>query len=626
MPAIPNHRCTAEACERIVGGPSTGKTELLVKKIGELISEGCEAGKIAVACASPSAAEAFEERLAASLGEDASLVDVRPARAFVMDLLAKPEAVEATGRDPRILCAYETAFLMEDVKTSGLRPRRLKEMLKFFYRTWTELGDWEDGWLLEGEESGVHALIKQSLSMVRGILEPEAANLAVSFLANERGAEFQAPYEHAFVDDYQDENRATQIFLGMLASKSLTIAGDPNGSVEVYDSYPFAQGLDDFAEDNGQCKTTVLTTAFHSKAVHEALENLARECAEDEAGSTSLPEDAAEGEVSFESFPTPSEEFDGVAGMVREAVESGIRPQDVFVAAPNKAWARNVAERLNGLDVPASTPNANGLAGDVRDRDRCGQAMLACALRLVADPTDDVSWRAWCGFGDYLAHSNGVLALRSVMDEEGLRFHDALARIAESQEGVEPGALKLLPAYEFALKMVSSCAPLEGEELFSALVEACGSSEKERASVAALCEPSLGGNAADMAKRLEKSLLEPRFEKGCVRVGPVESLCGQSPRLLAMCGFLDGFIPCRSFFDGAEMPIDKQERERARLARLLATMLSKAQDRLVCTHFEKTDLETAEMMKIRVKRIRLEDGVRIAVASQSVFAKDMRAE
>lgn len=620
MPSIPNYRCNAETCERIVGGPSAGKTEMLLRKVGDLLSSDGET--IAVACATPSAADEFKRRLADAFGEGASRADVRPARAFVMEILARPEALEFTGRDARLLTAYETAFLMEDMKTSGLRPRRLKEMLKFFYRTWSELGDWEDGWLLEGEESGVHALLKKSLSIVRGILEPEAANLACAFLLSETGEAHQKRFDHVLVDDYQDENRATQTVLGLLASRSLVIAGDPNGSVEVYDSYPYAEGLSRFAEDNTSCKTTCLDEARHSRAVHEALAALAEENAA-EKNLAVLSGNALEGSVSFEGYATPADEFEGVSNIVRKAIEEGMSPSEVFVAAPNKAWARNVSLRLNDDGIPASTPNANVLAGDVRDREKCAQAMLSCAIRLVANPADDVSWRAWCGFGDYLAHSNGVIALREKMEEKGLRLHEALAWAENSQDDVDSSILKLIPAWKFAMGMIERCRTLEGTELFDALADLCESDGKERTAVAALCKPELGGSAVDMADRLESALLEPRFEGG-VHVGPIESLCGHAPRLLVMCGFVDGFIPCRAYFDGAEMPLDKQERERARLAKLLATMLSKAHDRLVCTYFEKTDLETAERMKIRIKRIRLENGQRTVLTSQSVFSQDMQ--
>ena len=98
------------------------------------------------------------------------------------------------------------------------------------------------------------------------------------------------------------------------------------------------------------------------------------------------------------------------------------------------------------------------------------------------------------------------------------------------------------------------------------------------------------------------------------------STCGLTPRVLVFCGFLNGFVPCRAYFDGAEMPLDKQEKEHARLVRQLYTVLAKAQERLVCTHFEKTDLETAERLKLKIHRIRMEKGERIALMEQSLFA------
>ena len=40
----------------------------------------------------------------------------------------------------------------------------------------------------------------------------------------------------------------------------------------------------------------------------------------------------------------------------------------------------------------------------------------------------------------------------------------------------------------------------------------------------------------------------------------------------------------------------------------------------MCTHFEKTDLETAERLKLKIHRIRMEKGERIALMEQSLFA------
>ena len=42
--------------------------------------------------------------------------------------------------------------------------------------------------------------------------------------------------------------------MGLLASESLTIAGCAHECTDAYDSYPFEQGLDLFAEANPACE------------------------------------------------------------------------------------------------------------------------------------------------------------------------------------------------------------------------------------------------------------------------------------------------------------------------------------------------------------------------------------
>ena len=237
------YRTNAARAELITGEASCGKTEALIERITAMLAGGTNPAGIAVACASPLAAQDFQRRLTARAGEQAAAVRVQPARAFALDVLGTPGAIEATGREPRLLAQFEISFLMEDMKTCGLRPRRLKEMLKFFYRTWTELGDWEEGWLLQGEESSVHTLLKENLAAVRGVLEPEAANLAVRYLTEHEDARAKLQIPHVLVDDYQALSGASQVLMGLLAGESLTVAGCAHESTDAYDSYPFELGL-----------------------------------------------------------------------------------------------------------------------------------------------------------------------------------------------------------------------------------------------------------------------------------------------------------------------------------------------------------------------------------------------
>ena len=75
-------------------------------------------------------------------------VTVTTPRALALDVLSDAEAMRWSGREPRLLTAYEELFLLEDMKACGLRPKRLREMLKFFYRSWTELADDDPNWLV----------------------------------------------------------------------------------------------------------------------------------------------------------------------------------------------------------------------------------------------------------------------------------------------------------------------------------------------------------------------------------------------------------------------------------------------------------------------------------------------
>ena len=616
------YRTNAARTTLILGEASCGKTEELIRRITAMLAGGTNPASIAVACASPQAAQDFRRRLAASAGKNADTVRIQPARAFALDVLATPEAVAQTGREPRMLADFEISFLMEDMKTSGLRPRRLKEMLKFFYRTWTELGDWEDGWLLEGEESQVHRLLKDNLAMVRGILEPEAANLAAKALTENADLRSAQSYAHVFVDDYQAQSGASQVLMGLLASESLTIAGCVHECTEGYDSYPFKQGLDLFAKANPACERIELSTYHHASVVHAAVNGLlAKQVSEGALPEMTPAEGVETGTVRFASFERPQDEFDGVATIVREALGSGISPEDITIIAPHRMWGRQVARSLAEQGVAASVLSVHQpLGGDVRDRERSGAALLFTALRLTANPRDAVSWRAWCGFGDYLTHSNSFLKLRALMEEQDLDMPAALAQI-EDANMLGADLAKLLPPYEFGMELAHACSELTGMQLLDELAARVEATEREKAAVAAVCAPTEGDDAATLVARAEQSLLAPTFQPDTVRVCAPEQACGQTPRLLVFCGFMNGFVPCRAYFDGAEMPLDKQEKEYAHLVRQLYPALSKAQDTLVCTSFEKTDLETAERLKLKIHRIRMEKGVRVALTERSIFAE-----
>ena len=165
----------------VEGGVGCGKTTALIARAATLLEDGAVPKDIMVLAATPDAARVLAARLTEAAGERGSAIEVTCAREVALGLLAREEGRAFSGRAGRLVTPVELGFIMEDMKTSGLKQRRLREMLKFFYRNWTELAggaDDDDRWLIPGEEADTHALLKDILRFTGGILEPEASAMA----------------------------------------------------------------------------------------------------------------------------------------------------------------------------------------------------------------------------------------------------------------------------------------------------------------------------------------------------------------------------------------------------------------------------------------------------------------
>ena len=631
---------------RIIGGVGCGKTQELINRVIGLLKGGAAASDVLVACATPQAALAFEERLRnACDDETARDVVVTTPRALALKVLSGPDARRWTGRAPRLLTAYEELFLLEDMKVSGLRPKRLREMLKFFYRSWTELADDDEKWLLAGEETNIHELLKANLAFMEAIAEPEVSNLAVNYLRTHDGARAANSFAHVFVDDYQLISRASQVLTNLLARESVTIAGDRVACAQAYESYPYVAGLDEFADMHAHLEDVELTrchrcaasaTAAKRLLADPAVTSIAFEAAGDESEPGAA---AANGGTVLLDFDQPEDEFLGVADYVSHALDEGFRPGDIVVATPNGTWGRNMATALAHAGVPVDElPAKQPVRGDVRDNAKCTPARILTALDLVADPSNALAWRCWCGYNDWLANSSAVSNLRAFADERGLGLVAALEAAFDHAEAAAPnsdqvvGAQRVSEARESGLALIAAAEGLAGEALLDKIAKIV--TDDADASVPhvirELClEPAdatgeEGDSAAAMAARFRARLLSPIADgTNAVAVIPYDLCTGLSPKVLVIAGFVDGFIPCRAYFDGAEMPLDKQEREHEKDTRRVYALAGKADERLVVSRFGATDLQSAGVLKLRIGRIRLRNGVRTCQIPPSEFTEQL---
>lgn len=650
----------------IEGGVGCGKTAALVARASELLEGGAAPEDILVLAATPDAARALDARLAEAVGERAGAIEVACARDVALGLLASEEGRAFSGRAGRLVTPVELGFILEDMKVGGLKQRRLREMLKFFYRNETELAggaDDDDGWLIPGEEGDTHALLRAVLHFTGGILEPEASAMAVRFLLASPEALAGAQRPHVLVDDYQMYSRASQHLANLIARDSITVAADPTAVAEVFESYPYGEGVGEFTQANEGCERIVLATSRACPAAARAASRLRTAL---DAGAAALGDGAAPVALAAPSAPDraaaasftaleaadPAAEMDAVADAVQAALEAGADPSSVYVLAFHPAWERRVARALAARGIAAATPvRGRVAAGDYRDLDRCAPARLLTALALIADPADALAWRAWCGFDDYLANSAVFADMRAEADEQGKDLGamlDEVAAAAPAESFPGTGIGRVLDAYRAGRTLIEQVQGLEGDELIGAIASALNltgeSGEHAIQLVRALTAPepkpavsaidtsfgtSVPAPAPDDAQtlitRARNRMSAPVFEatEGCVLIGDSAHLTGRTPTTLVLTGFVNGFFPTRDYFDATVTTPDKQKLVRATDTRRLYTAAGKATQRLIASWFTSTSLVEAETLKLEIARAKLRRGERIAVTTPSIYLTEI---
>ena len=692
--------------ECILGKVASGKTEALVHRVVEYLSGQLSAKSVLVLAASPDAAETLKRHLAAALDIPANTlgeqgVRVSTPRAIALEVLGNPKAQAACGRKPRLLLPFEENILLEDVKASGLRPKRLREMLKFFYRSWTELADDEPSWLVSEEEVQVHSLLKECLAFTGGILPNELSNLAVKWLRTDETARKAASYDLVLVDDYQLLSLASQVLAGLLAREGLVVTGDMQATSEVFEEYPYATGLIEFAQADG-VQTVQLDACWNSTAVQACCENLIgaaqtheqesrdlagtgengeREArafagANNESAQTSVTSQAgyspaavveASAHAAYAetapvenparnaralSFPTAEAEIAHVAQRIADAIEKGAQPSDFYLAVPNGVWAKSLNRSLEARGIStAQRPSARMLSGDSRDLRRCKTSRLVTLLTLAADPHDMLAWRSWCGFGDWLTNNPGFAALRRYAAQQGLALYDALATVAadnpcrealgELDAAKQASLERISQAFKTGQAALMQLEGLVGRQLIDAAWELLDCEQHAQETTAGqggvpadllrlldVENPKLAHDAASLVDRLLMALNEPRFPlaQNVVRIGDLAASHGSSYRTVVLSGFVNGFIPKHAYFDPVKTPLDRMGLLYGTDARRVYQAAGCAREELLVTAFTQMDALQAERLDLKVDRVFMREGKRLARISPSELIGSMGLE
>ena len=104
-----------------------------------------------------------------------------------------------------------------------------------------------------------------------------------------------------------------------------------------------------------------------------------------------------------------------------------------------------------------------------------------------------------------------------------------------------------------------------------------------------------------------------------VKVLPLSQVSGVAINDLILCGFVNGFLPKRGVLDREISTQEEADKQTAKDLAALMNALAKPRRAMVATGFKELPLENAERLKLRIHRIQLKDGARMASIEPSAY-------
>ena len=539
-----------------------------------------------VACADAWQARRLE-RMAEARGI-AGRIDVATVREIALGVLSDPEVQSRVKRADRVLDGNEMDILIEDLKVTGLKTQRLKEMLSRFSRDISDGAAEAEGWPFKPEEAKLFAMLEENLEARRACIPCEVAAKACQGL--EAGA---LPESRPFVAcDYGALSATGMRLLEILSGGEVIAFGTEGPFMAAEEPHPAPRGMRDFLDDG---------RTLHLEARAEG--------APAERGPACV-------------LPTPLAEFDRIAQIIEEAGGAS-DPGQLAVAAPNATWCKHISRAIESRGIPAAVDlPARKVKGDPRDARLSAGIRLASFAKLLRDPDDFTAFRTFIGAGDWLVRSDGFLELLAFAREHGMEARDAMRAM------LEPDALATTT------------------ESFRKLVGPINEYDKLRAlwaegTVAQVCEQMerhgmpLGKRAEllgdpGQAPRLDAFLASfdedrSRPDDASVLVTTYGRIHGRCCKTLVIAGMVDGFMPRRDAVDDA-FDIDHRKHALDRDRRFLESIEAVASESVVRTSFDHDVLENISAMDVVAARIYHKDGRRMARVAQSSLLSEEDAD
>lgn len=378
---------------RILAGPGTGKTAVLIGLASRLIAEP-PARRVKLLTFT----RAATGELARRVSDHPAATAERPStiHSFAISVLLRNAGVGALPEPLRITDDWEYDQIVRPTlaRRAGLRLTQLDRLVREMAANWESLRRDRDPAVSDSDRAqflGAWDEHRRILGYTLLAELPYGLRDALQNHPNLAGIE----YDVLIVDEYQDLNACDLEVLRLIARRGCSIiaAGDDDQSIYAFRKAA-PEGIRRFPEDYPGSRD------YHLSITKRCGRGIVEWANYVIAGDPDRPrnkpplraaEDAPEGEVGLLSFRGEMTEAQGVATLVHRLINlEGVPPPEILVLLRSDhhgLFSRPIRQRLGSLGVPCSDPH-----GVEQILEHPENRRLLEILRLLVDRRDSIAW------------------------------------------------------------------------------------------------------------------------------------------------------------------------------------------------------------------------------------------
>lgn len=373
---------------RVLAGPGTGKSFAMKRRVARLLEAGIDPTSILPVTFTRVAAEDLHRELVGMGAPGCDQLEGVTLHSLALKFLVRQHILEATGRTPRPLNAFELKPLEKDLASHG-GVFEVREKIKAYETGWARLQDQDPSQPYEPDDVAFSNDLRAWLIFHRAMLIGEVIPIFEEYLRLNPVAAERSEFAHILVDEFQDLNRAEQSVVELMSGiASVCIVGDDDQSIY---SFKFAQpeGIQNWVASNPGADDLDLVDCYRcpTRVVSMANSLIGRNLLRPTDRQLSPIAAKGLGEIEIVQFDTLEAEIAGVVGRVAALVEEGTPPGDILVLAQRRVVGNPIYEGLVEAGVAVRSYYAESELEQIEAQE------LFSLMRLVVDRDDRVALR-----------------------------------------------------------------------------------------------------------------------------------------------------------------------------------------------------------------------------------------